>query len=391
MRCLPYSLIAVLLLCGGCSNLDTRYASYRGTSINGVRVFAELLREDGYEVDVWPTLGDNLYEGYDTIIVFHHGFGPPSEEAGTAIRDHEYYGDATTLVYIGRDMDVTARYWEAVAEVHKTAGRTEQAAKAGKQAQSELADLKQELRSTYSVESDAWLPGVKVDRDAVEELTSIEVIEVVEANESADQTPPQSVQRPLDGKTSDSTVPPNEQIPCQWPIFRRLLPPENARVVWQTAGGEPLLIQVPNENLDIFAMHSAYPFLNGGLIDGSNRALVQRFADEIYPLGRIAIVTSSRSTGGEDDQSQMWRLLTVFPHQWIAAHLLLFCLLFCLWKLPIFGRPRVEEYQDLKRFGAHIEALGALFRQSGQRDFATKRIRTWLSRQSAGQRSKAIK
>ena len=52
-------------------------------------------------------------------------------------------------------------------------------------------------------------------------------------------------------------------------------------------------------------------------------------------------------------------------------------LMFCWWKLPIFGRPRVNVDTEDQRFGRHVEALGKLLQRTGDSTFARLAIRDW--------------
>jgi hypothetical protein len=52
-------------------------------------------------------------------------------------------------------------------------------------------------------------------------------------------------------------------------------------------------------------------------------------------------------------------------------------IIFCWWKLPIFGRPRNAVSTESVRFGRHVEALGSLLQRTRDASFARQAIRDW--------------
>ncbi len=68
-------------------------------------------------------------------------------------------------------------------------------------------------------------------------------------------------------------------------------------------------------------------------------------------------------------------LLLVWPTNWILLHFALIGILFCFWKLPIFGLPRPEETAGAADFGRHIDAVAALLRRTADRKYALYRVR----------------
>tara|TARA_R100000789_G_scaffold100272_1_gene109557 strand:+ start:8409 stop:9530 length:1122 start_codon:yes stop_codon:yes gene_type:complete len=364
-----FLLTSLLLLTSlGCNRLDTTYLSYRGESINGVRVFADILRDKGHIVDVWPSMRDQLYYGYDTIIILDKTNTHPSEELTAELLNHFEMGDAYEILYVGRDLDVTPHYWESIAQRLKETNQPEEAVKAMNEARQEMDSQMSRKSGDTDDENDPIIFTVKKNRTAIETLEQINLISFDEdAEESEDEQ--QSI-----------------EVDCDWRISRTMVPVEDAEVIWTDEEDEPLLVAVYHEYMTIYGMSSAYPLLNGALTNPSNRNVVDELDNLFVPDGKIALVTSGRLLNSENEDSQMWRFLKVFPHPWIVGQLFLFMIMFCLWKFPIFGRPRREEYQDLKRFGTHVEAFGDLLKLTRQRSFAIKKIREWKARQSMTQR-----
>lgn len=351
--CLPLIMV-------GCDYLDTSYASYRSKSINGIYVFAEMLRAKEHKVDVWPNLGDHLYQGYDVVIVFQDEVMPMSEEASYEIWDLLWW-EANSVLFVGRDFDVTGNYWNTISNQLKTSGKTDDATFAQNASREARSELRSRLHQTFDTATGGEFFGVEVKRISEETLTEIDV-----AASLAD--------------ASDSSA--SKRILCQWEIFRTMVPEADSTVLWKTTNGEPLLVHDEMEyDTHMYALHSGYPLLNGALVNSQNRRLVDQLIEYLSPQGKVAIVTSTRLMDAQQG-SQLWKFLQVFPHPWIAGQLLLTIILFCLWRFPIFGRPRTEISDDLKRFGSHVEALGDLLRRTGKRSFAVKRIKEWKKRRS---------
>lgn len=357
---LSLATLALPVLLVGCDQLDTSYATYRSKSINGIYVFAELLRSKEYQVDVWPNLGDQLYQGYDTVIVFQNDEAPVTEDVSYEIWDLLWW-DVRTVLYVGRDFDVTGEYWKTISGQLKTTGESDDSQSAKNAEAQSRSKLRSRLNQTFRPEDGGDFFGVEVNRISEKILTEVDVL----AN-------------PLNTEENFAS----NQIDCHWEVYRKMVPDSDSTVLWATTDGEPLLVYDEMDyGTHMFAMHSAYPLLNGALVDLRNRQLANQLIAQLSPEGKIAIVTGARLIDAQQG-SQLWKFLKVFPHPWIAGQLLLTIVLFCLWRFPIFGRPRTEVAVDLKRFGSHVEALGELLRRTGKRGFAVKRIKEWKKRRS---------
>jgi hypothetical protein len=70
-------------------------------------------------------------------------------------------------------------------------------------------------------------------------------------------------------------------------------------------------------------------------------------------------------------------LFLVWPTNWVLLHFALIGVLFCLWKLPLFGLPRPEDPAGCSDFGRHIDAVAALLERTGDRKYALFRVRQY--------------
>jgi hypothetical protein len=66
--------------------------------------------------------------------------------------------------------------------------------------------------------------------------------------------------------------------------------------------------------------------------------------------------------------------LLVWPTNWILLHFAMIGILYCFWKLPIFGLPRAEDAAGLSDFGRHVDAVAALLRRTADRRYALSRV-----------------
>jgi hypothetical protein len=67
-------------------------------------------------------------------------------------------------------------------------------------------------------------------------------------------------------------------------------------------------------------------------------------------------------------------LLLVWPTNWVLLHFAMIGVLFCLWKLPIFGLPRPQDPQRASDFGRHVDAVAALLKRADDPQYARMRI-----------------
>ncbi len=356
MMCRLLMLIIVLVSTTGCQMLDTTYGSYRGPSINGIRVFVELLRDKGHRVDVWPSLNERLYEDYEVIIVFHNEFSGPETKSVEEIWSLAELGACTKILYIGRDLDVAADYWNAVSKQYREKGDQKNADLAASTATDVRSETTSDLSRKFKDEHSNWFFDIDGPSNGIRTVKH-----VTRLNE--------------DGEV-------DSEIPCDWQLYRKMIPPKESIVLWQTAEDEePVLLWSEYDSVEVFALSSGFPLLNGALITPENRKLVDALEKEIAISGKVAVITSSHlEEFGKRPSS--WQFLQVFPHPWIVAHFVIFVVLFCLARFPIFGRPKRTVSRDVKRFGAHVEAMADLLRRTRQRDFALKQIQTWHDQQT---------
>jgi hypothetical protein len=114
----------------GCARkLDTDYGQRKGTatySVNGTAVLADMFEAAGHDVYSWRWLSPRVQDRADCIVWFPNDFEPPSEEVREWLDDwllggsDDLFSDlleeqpGRTLIYVCRDFDAAAWYWEKV-------------------------------------------------------------------------------------------------------------------------------------------------------------------------------------------------------------------------------------------------------------------------------------
>jgi hypothetical protein len=352
-RRLPIPMLAaittLMLFVSGCTPpLNTDYADPKGTSINGVASFVELVKSSGRRAQVWRAASPRMKTEVDAIVMFQTAHGPIATETLEKVRKLMVEGSVSTLLIVVRDSDCAIDYWRQIAAMPDLSDKDQKAAT--ESMQQAIVELGIDSIREFSVE-EGELYGLK------------------RANRSG-----APVVIPVDVESDDGSI----RVDSRWPLNRRLQPGLEAEALWSTSG-EPLLTEEFDEyGLHTLVLASATPILNGGLVDPGNRQLAEELVKLLPEGGRVAITLSSRwSDGNFAESPSMLQFLKVHPHGWIFGQTLLALALFCWWKLPIFGRPRSAIDTEGARFGRHVEALGKLLQQTRDTAYARRILRDW--------------
>lgn len=345
--CCAVAAMSLMLFVSGCRTyLDTEYGTPQGHSINGIGSFVDLVKGTGRQVQVWRAVSQRMGTDVDSVIVFHADFEQIPKERIAHFRQLLRESSIQTFIIVARDSDSAIDYWRQVASLPELTPEDKRSADSA--AANASKELKMEALREFDPEY-GYYGLTHADRTTQPDVITVDV-------ES-------------DGVAS--------QIKARWILNRQLELNDDAVVLWST-GDEPLLAEEFNsEGQRVFVLASAAPLLNGGLVDPGNRELAEELV-KLLPEGRVAVAISSRWSDGKFAESpSSWRLLTVHPHGWIFGQTMLAIVLFCWWKLPIFGRPRMAINAEVIRFGKHVEALGALLQRTRDEPFARQLLRDW--------------
>ena len=350
---LRFSSTILLLLIAGCTpELNHEYGTTRGQSINGINSFVSLIKKTGHKVDVWSGVAAEMQFEYQTLILFHSQYDKIDTELTGHLQTMIDFGNIQRLIIVARDSDLSVDYWKEIEQFPSL--KPEERNEAREELNRRRAQLVDGTSSEVNSITNKWYGLSKVDRSN-EPLTRTVVIESEDESKS---------------------------ITARWPLYRRLQPAEHADVLW-SSGDDPLLTVEKSGMVELFVLASATPLLNGGFADSGNRQLATDLVEMIPADDRVAIVRISRwIDAGESESPGIWRFLKVHPNGWVFGQAIFALLLFCWWKLPIFGRPIRMISSEPVRFGRHVEALGFLLQRSRNREFARQRIHDWIDRES---------
>jgi hypothetical protein len=386
------SFIALIALAWGSGSgchkeLQTVYGERIGPgateSVNGTAVFAAMFEQAGHHVSSWGSLSPRLDQA-DCVVWFPNDFEPPSPavvnwfDAWLSARPHR------TLIYVGRDFDAEPWYW---GKVEPTAPAGEQDAIS--QARDDAEKNFQAARPKNTSMSCRWF--------------------------TIDYRAPAGRATHLDGDMEWTTPidPSKLEIVCN----SRMSPQSEMDTVLECDQGM-IIGRLDRRRGQLFAVANGSFLLNAMLVNHEHRKLAGKLIDEIGPAGKEVVFLESgqlkvdqpkasdpaptsgpdpfqtgpgdngtsrpqasdngppiRRTDPEPGTPNGLELLLVWPTNWILLHVAFIGILFCLWKLPIFGLPRPPDPIGASDFGRHVDAVAALLERTADREFAKSRIK----------------
>jgi hypothetical protein len=396
-----YRLFALAALAGsglGChKDLDTVYGQRSGPgatdSVNGTAVFADMFEAAGHHVSSWTSLSPRLDEA-DCVVWFPNDFDPPSPRVVYWFGRWLNARPDRTLIYVGRDFDAEPWYWrkvepaappekrEAIAAVRREA---EERYRAARPNPTKMAC------EWFSVDYNVSGGSVKIDVDKGD-------------SEWAQLIDESKLEIECNSRISLPMLPTESRDPT----YSTLLESDRGTIVSRHETGESQLFVVANGSF----------LLNAMLVNHEHRKLAGKLIDAIGPAGRKVVFLESgkvkidepknplpTTNPGHDpfdtgpDDSPWYRppgsdndppindaepdpeyetglkLLLVWPTNWIVLHFALIGILFCFWKLPIFGLPRPADPSGAADFSRHVDAVAALLERTADRNYAQSRIK----------------
>jgi hypothetical protein len=345
-------LAASSLALSGCgSGPDTEYGASQGASLNGTSVFAAMLARRGHKVRTAVRLTDALEDWAEGIVRFAPYPGPPARDEAAWYRAWLVSDPNHWLIYVVRDFDTRAEYWQDV--------RDGVAAGAQPARRAEAED-EREAASDWV----GRLPSKA--RSAADPVTWFKV--------GAPVYPPRACTS-LGGSWAATVDAERAALPLHEPLEGR-----GARVL--TDGEDRTLVldkSSPGEGR-VLAIANGSFLLNEGLVQAARRPLALRVLDWAGPAPRrVALVEGSFVLAGEESVPGLWDLLKRLPVlRWIAVQVGLAALLASLARAPRLGRPRSDPPSGADRPVAHAEALGTLLAQSGDAEEAQAILQQYL-------------
>ena len=337
--------LLALAAAAGCSQEPaSTHGDVVGDSLNGVSALVGLLRDKGHPVTARPEINADGFRDRDVAIVFIDGNGPVEEEAAARLEDFLAKPGPQSVFLVGRDGDWGVEYWRFVAD----AGDLPEAKR--QRARDNEREAAQELA--------AWYRDVEATTAIVPFANARLVVRGAEQRE-----PAVDVSMLPEDWTEGPVI-----VRGAWPWRRGVEPGDADEVAWEI-DGEAFVVRsiLDDEGDTVVVMGSDMPLLNAGLVDRGNRRIAEAFVG-LIPAGAGVVVfgSSQMAKSEEEDEGNggLWRLISVPPHPWIVAQLVLCLALFCWSRASIFGRPRTPSAAAVRDFGHHVDAVGRLLARS---------------------------
>lgn len=344
---------AVLPALAGCqpgsTTVDNGYGRMTGagfrTSVNGTRVFADMLESYGREVDKYTRLTPRI-DRYDTIVFFPQDREAPSQETVDRIENWLVDGWDRTFVFVGRDFDAEIEYWRAMLDNPDGSIR----AHARRRLARAMANQDQ-ARSSGNESQNPWVGSSQPTRDHCDWF---------QQSPFRDQTGTS-----LEGPLAKGIDMKESQIP-----YHTLLSPnsnwpgETYQVL--TVDGKVFAFTIRrNEWNDgkIIVISNAAFLLNYPLINKQNRVMAGNLIDQLPFSNQVLFLESESDVPVSDtdyENHNRWAWITKPPIKYIIPQFLFWGILFCFVFFPIFGRPRRDQKKSPTNFKHHVSAMGRL-------------------------------
>ena len=340
------------LATGGCvDEIDTVYGQRAGsawTSVNGTSVLGKMFERAGHAVFSWRMLSPRLRRRADCIVWFPDDFHPPKQQACQWLEGWLRDEPGRTLIYVGRDFDAAAWYWETIQP-------------------NAPAEQKQEMLRR-KLEAKSLFRRNLLPRGTTEECNWF----------SAKGGRKHRKVRTLQGKPEwlQGIDPAKLRIE----LNQRIVPSSDAEVLLESEG-DPLVTSERFGGSRVIVVANGSFLLNLPLVHHEHRKLVGQLIDEVGPPGQTVVFLESGlggpfvfETDPSDGPPSALAIFRVWPANWILLHLAVVGIILCFSRFPIFGRPRDLEPEGTSDFGRHIQALGELLQRSGDTAHAVGRL-----------------
>jgi hypothetical protein len=324
----------IVLGLSGCGwDLDATYGKSRGTSLNGTAVLTRMLRDSGHEVRTAIRLNDELAEWAEGIVRFAPYPGPPARDEAVWYRNWLANGPDRWLIYVVRDFDTVAEYWQNVQDDLTDASEASRRAEAERMRSAaadywvaklpEKAKSPADLVEWFGADS-AWMPPRVCTKLSGPWAAGIDAA-------AAGLT----VHEPL--KTARGSI---------------LLVADGKAIVVETVIGQGHVLVIANGSF----------LLNEAVVNPARRPLAELVIQwSAREAKQVAVVEGAFVLGGEAATPTIWDLLLRIPSlRWVAIHVGLAALLASLARAPRLGRPRPDPPSGADRPAEHALALGAL-------------------------------
>ncbi len=351
-------LLTVSLLCG-CQDdnwLETEYGRtdtmYGHESVNGLSVFMEMFEAAGHETATATSLTPRAQTLADVIVWAPRDFKPPAADAVEWMEDWLNAKPNRTLIYVHRDYDAAISYWNEVSP---------------SVAPNLLPVVQPQMNSAQS--------NFTGDRVA---LPTTGTADYTWFAASGANKPRTITTLQGDPQWTSAIDPAKLEIE----LIGDVQPIATGRTVLASGSGEPLIIEEWHRNSKVLVLANGSFVLNYPLINHEHRKLAGKLVDAVGDDQYVVFLQASSSPTvlDEDPTTSLptpYDFLAVEPINYVLLHLILFGLILCFARYPIFGIPRDDAPDNLSDFGEHLEALGKLLAKTGNRMYAVERLHAY--------------
>jgi len=376
------SLVCLLTVpvCGASAwQLDERYGDVTGRfskSVNGLSVFAEMLRASDCEVRTYRYLEEATDEA-DYLVWAPDRLEAPNRDEYRLLHQRYQENQWLSVLFIGRDYEATIAYWERVLDQLEEPQRSN----AQRQLEIERSQFRRFRTSGggffqtpfyryRALERWEWAQSVSGSLAAGATGSESEVVLTGRADVESGERPEIDVNVLL-------------EVNGEPFIYELSLRPELPR--FEGFGDYPVLYG----ELHVIVVANGSLLLNLPLVNHQNRIIAQNLIDYLQ-ADSVAILDSGIADISRDREPptppNIWEWMSVGPFRWIIPHVLLFSLLYCFCYFPVFGRARRLPPADVSDFGTHIVAVGKLLQRTGNRQHARQQLENY--RQKTGEHSR---
>ena len=387
-------LVALILLPSGCNfGTDFTYGKSADQSVNGLSVFANLLRERGHTVSRKRRLTKRV-DKFDTIVWAPDNERFPPENVAAWIEQWMGKSTSKVLIYVGRSYDATLPYYQGKFDNATIENRD--------QWQRELAEQVMQKRR-YDYDYDWRFPTgtdppdafwfERYDKEPKVDASKIGGPWASDIDSTAIDLDCDQLLKPLEDYNIEEATPVLDietddgeadyyEYSYQDDEFRE----DEIKVKHLlTVDGKPFAFELStdeNPGRKVIIISNGSFLLNFPLMQPENQKLASKVADEA--IGDVVFLESDyrwpRVGGQANDPALRWTWIGQAPMNYIVPHFLFWGVLYCFAFYPNFGRPKRVQFHPPKAFRSHVQAVAAILRRSKEKSWARQLVDMWLKR-----------
>ncbi len=359
-RLAVYTIACLSLLamtgCGPSQRLSTEYGRTEfplgDLSVNGLGVFAEMFKSAGHNTAATSSLRPQVAKDADVIVWAPRDLEAPSPDAIDWLENWLNDSPDRTLIYIHRDYDAAPAYWREVGPKIPANLRPVTQPQIT-EAKNNFTSLRTALPATATTDFH-WFTASGVYN-------------------------PRNVTTLVGDPKWTAAIDPTQ---LEIDLIGDVTPSSAGQTVLASGQGDPLIIEDQRTNGNILVLANGSFVLNYPLINKENRKLAGKIVDSVGD-DKYVVFLQAGSSPPVLEEDPVQRIPSPFTFLWIAPinyvllHLILFGLILCFARYPIFGIPRNDDPDNLSDFGEHINALGALLARTGKQGYAIERLQAY--------------